>query len=74
MEDEQYECKYDVPPVNDDGFNLITPIIIGNKKLVGLCDPGSDISCINKYIINKEFNNIDICNTTGYLNFLTMNG
>jgi hypothetical protein len=73
MEDEQYECKYDVPPVNDDGFNLITPIIIGNKKLVGLCDPGSDISCINKYIINKEFNNIDICNTTGYLNFLTMN-
>jgi hypothetical protein len=73
MEDESYNCKYDKHSSVKDGFNLITPIIIKEKKLIGLCDPGSDISCINKHILNKEFNNISIHNTTGFLNFLTMN-
>ncbi|KAG2228457.1 hypothetical protein INT48_007575, partial [Thamnidium elegans] len=72
FENETYECKSNP---NKDVFNpfkrLITPIIINDRKLKGKLDTGSNISCINKYLLDALFPNIKIKKLEGELNFLS---
>lgn len=70
FESESYECKQTkndaITPYN----SLITPIILNNRKLKGKVDPGSEITCINKYIVDNLFPNMKINKSNGNLIFL----
>lgn len=76
MEDVHFDCKYQNKEIQkrieaNDAFNLLTPIIIENQKLIGMVDTGSsctiiDLNCLkNKLKINK------INKSNGSYNFLT---
>jgi hypothetical protein len=76
MEDIHFDCKYQNKEIQkrieaNDSFNLLTPIIIENQKLIGMVDTGSsctiiDFNCLkNKLKINK------INKSNGSYNFLT---
>ncbi|KAI8639104.1 hypothetical protein BD408DRAFT_472713, partial [Parasitella parasitica] len=55
----------------DHSFNLITPLLINDIRIIGKVDPGSEISIINKSVLNKDFSNIkNIKSMGGYLMFL----
>jgi hypothetical protein len=51
MEDLSYDCKYTDEKKKEikekSPFNLLTPIIIEDQRLMGLIDTGSDISIID---------------------------
>ncbi|KAG1090832.1 hypothetical protein G6F42_019589 [Rhizopus arrhizus] len=71
MEDK--ECKPSSKP-NKNTFNLITPLLLNGIRIIGKVDPGSDVSIINKSILNKKFSSIkNIKALGGYLTFLSMN-
>ena len=69
-----YDCKYFNENTSnlDDPFRLITPIIIEGIRLIGRIDTGSDVTCINKYILNKHkvFEHTKIHKVDGYFNYL----
>lgn len=66
------DCKPKVKTNHE--FNLITPLLINDTRILGKVDPGSDISIINKSILNKKFSNIkNIKALGGYLMFLGNN-
>lgn len=71
MENSSYNCKQ----TNENVFNpyksLITPLILNNRKLKGKVDTGSDITCINKFILDNVFPEIKINKVKGNLNFLS---
>jgi transposase InsO family protein len=77
LEDLNYNCKF-----NDDksqcntrsAFNLMTPIFIEGHRFVAKVDTGSDITCLNKKALNKDFSNVQINRVDGYLNFLALSG
>ncbi|KAK4510556.1 40S ribosomal protein mrp2, mitochondrial [Mucor velutinosus] len=70
MEDK--ECKSSTS--NKNTFNLITPLLLNNIRIIGKVDPGSDVSIINKSVLNKKFSTIkNIKALGGYLTFLSMN-
>jgi hypothetical protein len=72
-ENDAYDCKYIIKETKEaDPFKLITPIILEGIKLVAKIDTGSEISCINQYILNKHFNHIKINNCKGQLTFLAI--
>lgn len=72
FEDAFYECKL---KEENNLFNpykkLITPLILNNRKLKGKLDTGSDVTCINKYILDTLFPEIKINILKGNLNFLS---
>jgi hypothetical protein len=70
-EDEAYDCKY-IGTEEADPFKLITPIIIEGKKMTVKIDTGSEVSCINKYILNKDLSHITINPCEGNLTFLAI--
>jgi transposase InsO family protein len=75
MEDLSYDCKFDDDKSHNtrSTFNLMTPIYIEGRRLVAKVDSGSDVACINKKILNKDFSDIHINKVNGYLNFLALN-
>ena len=56
----------------DNAFNLLTPIIVQHKKLIGMIDTGSDVSFINMEIL-KNININKINKLNGTYNFLSDN-
>lgn len=71
--DDIYKCKSEKTNENKNNMKLITPLLLNNRRIIGKVDPGSDISFINKSILNKSFSNIQTHKTTGFLNFLSVN-
>ncbi|CEP10697.1 hypothetical protein [Parasitella parasitica] len=73
-ENDAYPCKSKkIQEKNKNNMKLITPLLLNNRRIIGKVDPGSDISFINKSILNKEFSKIQTYKTSGYLNFLSVN-
>lgn len=70
-ENEVYKCESKKTKTNN-SMKLITPLLLNNRRIVGKVDPGSDISFINKSILNKSFSNIKTFKTNGFLNFLSV--
>ncbi|KAG1119078.1 hypothetical protein G6F42_013051 [Rhizopus arrhizus] len=70
-ENEIYKCKS--KKTTNGNMKLITPLLLNNRRIIGKVDPGSDISFINKSILNKTFSNIQTIKTNGFLNFLSVN-
>ncbi|CEP06855.1 hypothetical protein, partial, partial [Parasitella parasitica] len=69
----QDDCKSSKNKI-DRSFNLITPLLINNARIIGKVDPGSDISIMNKTVLNKQFSSIkNIKALGGYLMFLGNN-
>jgi transposase InsO family protein len=75
LEDLNYDCNFDDDKSHNtrSTFNLMTPIYIEGRRLVAKVDSGSDVACINKKILNKDFSDIHINKVNGYLNFLALN-
>lgn len=70
MEDK--ECKSSTS--NKNTFNLIAPLLLNDIRIIGKVDPGSDVSIINKSVLNKKFYTVkNIRALGGYLTFLSMN-
>jgi len=70
---ENKDCKYN-KQTSKNSFNLITPLLINDIRIIGKVDPGSDVSIINKTVLNKKFSTIkNIKALGGYLTFLSMN-
>ena len=70
---ENKDCKYNEQTTKN-SFNLITPLLINDIRIIGKVDPGSDVSIINKTVLNKKFSTIkNIKALGGYLTFLSMN-
>ncbi|KAG2195429.1 hypothetical protein INT46_008462 [Mucor plumbeus] len=72
LENDSY-CEYKNKQTKENNFQLITPLLLNNIRVLGKVDPGADISFINKSILNKDFKNIKNIKTMGYLNFLSVN-
>ncbi|KAG2192313.1 hypothetical protein INT47_007470 [Mucor saturninus] len=73
MEVDPYECKYKSKEERNPLKLTLTPIIIRNTKVIARIDTGSDISFINKYILEKQFDNkVKISKVNGNLNFLSL--
>jgi len=73
-ENEIYNCKSKKTKENKNNMKLITPLLLNDRRIIGKVDPGSDISFINKSILNKSFSNIQTYKkTNGFLNFLSVN-
>ncbi|EIE87751.1 hypothetical protein RO3G_12462 [Rhizopus delemar RA 99-880] len=77
MEGLSYDCKYqnkertlDKKEIKANAFNLLTPIIIENEKLMGLVDTGSDTSFID---INAFTKKLKLNKISGSYNFLSHN-
>lgn len=79
MNDASYDCKYKKEKLlsekdfKTNQFNLLTPIIIENCKLVGLVDTGSETSFINKEAFSTKLKLNKINNISGSYNFLSIN-
>ena len=77
MEEMSYECKY----INEKkkeikakgAFNLLTPIIVENQKLMGLVDTGSETSFINFSSLKNKLKIHKINKLNGSYNFLSHN-
>lgn len=70
--EDDYDCKLrQQNDTSDNRLKTLTPCLPENKRVVCLVDTESNISCINKFIKNKHFNDMTINNALGYLNFLT---
>ncbi|KAI7870287.1 uncharacterized protein EV154DRAFT_581248 [Mucor mucedo] len=67
----QFECKKTPNNTLNNFKNLITPIILYNRKLKGNVDTGSDLTCINKYIVDNFFPSLKINKINGTLNYLS---
>ncbi|KAG2191531.1 hypothetical protein INT47_003618 [Mucor saturninus] len=73
MEKDSLNCKYKELEQRNNPFKLITPIILNNRKLIAKIDTGSDITCINKYILDTTFDNKVLINkVSGSSNFLSL--
>lgn len=72
-ENEIYKCKSKKTNESKNNMKLITPLLLNGRRIIGKVDPGSDISFINKSILNKSFSNIQTYKTNGFLNFLSVN-
>ncbi|EIE78870.1 hypothetical protein RO3G_03575 [Rhizopus delemar RA 99-880] len=80
MEGLSYDCKYqnkertlDKKEIKANAFNLLTPIIIENEKLMGLVDTGSDTSFIDINAFTKKLKLNKINKISGSYNFLSHN-
>ncbi|KAI8326290.1 hypothetical protein EDC96DRAFT_593364, partial [Choanephora cucurbitarum] len=71
LENDQYDCKYKQRQ-HGNLYKLITPILLEDHRVMALVDTGSQISCINKDVLNKTFDSVTINESFGYLNFLTL--
>lgn len=70
---EDDNCKNKQKHNERNPFKLtITPIMINDVELIAKVDTGSDVTCINKYILDKHFKNTQINKINGSLNFLSL--
>ncbi|KAG2191771.1 hypothetical protein INT47_012821 [Mucor saturninus] len=78
MEEISFECKYLLDRIErrikaNDAFNLTTPIIIENQKLIGMIDTGSSRTFINLKCLNNNLQITKINASIGSFNFLSKN-
>ena len=72
-DDSANECKNSLrnekKHLNENHFQLMTPLYIESLKMIGKIDTGSEISCINQEVLSNKLKITDINPVFGQLNF-----